>query len=250
MVMTRTKSKKAGPVGTSVQRVDVLEKVTGAAIYTDDIQFGNGLLYARVKRSPHPHALIKTIDVSKAKALPGVKAVVTGADFPERLGLYLKDKCIFAADRVRFIGEAVAAVAAVSEEIAEQALDLIEVEYEVLPAVFDPIFGASPEAPLLHPDLGNYERPNFIFPEAGTNISNHFKVRKGDTEEAFKHCAAIVEHTFTSSTGAACADRNPYRHRPTWMIKATSPSGHPRRAHLPSATCWPNRCINLKARSG
>ena len=177
-------------------RIDVLEKVTGAAVYTDDLQFGNSLLFGRAKRSPHPHALIKKIDVSKAKALPGVKVVVTGADYPELMGLYLKDKSIFAVDRVRFIGEAVAAVAAVSEEIADKAIDLIEVEYEVLPAVFDPVYGASPEAPLLHPQLGDYERPNFIFPKAGTNISNHFKVRKGDTEEAFKQCAHIVEHTF------------------------------------------------------
>ena len=74
MVTTKAKNKTAGPVGTSVPRIDVLEKVTGAAIYTDDIQFGNGLLYARVKRSPHPHALIKKIDVSRAKELPGVKS--------------------------------------------------------------------------------------------------------------------------------------------------------------------------------
>lgn len=197
MVMTKTKIKKAGPVGTSVQRVDVLEKVTGAAIYTDDVQFGNGLLYARVKRSPHPHALIKKIDVSKAKALLGVKVVVTGEEFPEYLGLYLKDKCIFARDRVRFTGEAVAGVAAVSEEIAERALDLIEVEYEILPTVCDPIFGASKDAPLIHPDMDKYDRPNFIFPRAGTNISNHFKVRKGNTEEAFTRCTAVVEQTFT-----------------------------------------------------
>jgi CO/xanthine dehydrogenase Mo-binding subunit len=193
MVATKTKSTKAGPVGTSVPRIDVLEKVTGAAVYTDDLQFGNNLLFGRAKRSPHAHALIKKIDFSKAKALPGVKVIVTGQDYPERLGLYLKDKPMFAVDRVRFIGEAVAAVAAVSEEIAEKAVDLIDVEYEVLPAVFDPLYGASPEAPLLHPDLGDYERPNFIFPKAHTNISNHFKVRKGDTEEALKNCAYTAE---------------------------------------------------------
>ena len=99
-------------------RNDVYEKVTGTAVYTDDIQFGGKLLYARVKRSPYPHALIKKIDVSKARALPGVKAVITGADFPNKIGLYLKDKNILAIDRVRFIGEGVAAVAAISNEIA------------------------------------------------------------------------------------------------------------------------------------
>jgi CO/xanthine dehydrogenase Mo-binding subunit len=183
-------------IGQDMPRVDVHEKVTGAALYADDIQFGNSLLHARIKRSPHPHALIKKIDVSKAETLPGVKVIVTGADFPNYIGLYLKDKFIFARDRVRFVGEAVAGVAAVSEEIAEKAVELIDVEYELLKPVFDPEYGASPEAPLLHPDLDKYEVPNFIFPVPGTNISNHFKVRKGDTEGAWEKCTAIVEETF------------------------------------------------------
>ncbi len=124
--------KPRGPVGESVPRNDIDEKITGAAIYADDIRFGNDLLFARIKRSPHPHALVKSIDTSKAKALPGVKVVVTGDDFPGHIGLYLKDRHIFARDRVRFVGEAVAGVAAVSEEIAEKAVGLIEVEYEPL----------------------------------------------------------------------------------------------------------------------
>ncbi|HEX5636011.1 MAG TPA: molybdopterin cofactor-binding domain-containing protein, partial [Gammaproteobacteria bacterium] len=176
-------------------RVDVYEKVTGAAIYTDDIQFGAGLLHARAKRSPYPHALIKRLDVSKARALPGVKIVVTGEDYGDRTGLYIRDKYPFARERVRFVGEAVAAVAATSEEIAEKALDLIEVEYEMLPPVLDPVYGASPEAPLIHPDMATYEVANFIFPVAGTNMSNHFKIRKGDTEAVWKDCAAIIDTT-------------------------------------------------------
>lgn len=196
MAIIETTESIKGPVGKNVPRVDVHEKVTGAAIFCDDIQFGNSLLYARIKRSPHAHALIKSIDTSKAEALPGVKVVVTGKDFPKRIGLYLKDKYIFARDRVRFVGEGVVGVAAVSEEIAEKALDLIEIEYEPLEPVFDPEYGASPQAPLLHPELGEYEVPNFIFPVAGTNIANHFKIRKGDTAAAFENCAAIVEHTF------------------------------------------------------
>ncbi len=194
MVMAQTE-KIPDLIGKSVPRIDVREKVTGAAIYADDIQFGKKLLYARVKRSPYPHALIKSIDTSKAEALPGVKAVVTGKDFPNRIGLYLKDKHIFALNRVRFVGEPVVGVAAVSEEIAEQALELIDVEYEVLEAVTDAVYGATPEAPIIHPKLGEYEVPNFIFPQPGTNISNHFKIRKGDTEAAFKECAAVVEKT-------------------------------------------------------
>ena len=183
-------------IGQSVARLDVHEKVTGAAIYADDIRFGKELLYGRIKRSPHPHALIKSIDTSKAEKLPGVKVIVTGADFPNHIGLYLKDKYIFARGRVRFVGEQVAAVAAVSEEIAEKALDLIDVVYEPLEPVFDPEYGASPEAPLIHPDLANYEAPNFIFPQADTNIANHFKIRKGDVESAWEKCAAIVARKF------------------------------------------------------
>ncbi len=184
------------PVGENKPRIDAREKVTGTAVYADDIQFGNGLLHARIKRSPHPHALIKKIDVTKARALPGVKAVVTGEDFPGYIGLYLQDRYIFCRDRVRYVGDPVAGVAAASVEIAEQALDLIEVEYEVLPPVLDPEFGAGAEAPLLHPDLGKYVVANFIFPQAGTNISNHFKIRKGDVDGAWEQCAAVVERKY------------------------------------------------------
>lgn len=183
-------------IGASVPRLDSYEKVTGAAQFTDDLQFGPGLLHARIKRSPHPHALIKSIDISQAQALPGVKAVVTGEDFPGFIGLYLKDRYIFARDRVRYVGEAVAGVAAISEAVAEKAVELINIEYELLEPVLDPEFGASPEAPLIHPDLGNYEVVPFIFPRPGANISNHFKIRKGDADSAWSQCAAIVEHKY------------------------------------------------------
>lgn len=184
------------PIGENTPRIDAREKVTGEAIYADDIQFGNSLLYARIKRSPHPHALIKKINSEKARALPGVKAIVTGEDFSGYIGLYLKDRHIFCRDRVRYVGDPVVGVAAVSEEIAEKALDLIEVEYEVLESVLDPEFGASPEAPILHPKLNQYVVANFIFPQAGTNISNHFKIRKGDVDSAWDKCAAIVERKY------------------------------------------------------
>ena len=176
-----------GPVGENSTRIDAREKVTGAAIYADDIQFGNSLLHARIKRSPHPHALIKKINTEKASALPGVKAVVTGEDFPGYIGLYLQDRFIFCRDRVRYVGDPVVGVAAISEEIAQKALDLIEVEYELLEPVLDPEFGAKPEAPVLHPDLGQYVVAGFIFPKAGTNISNHFKLRKGNVDSAWEN---------------------------------------------------------------
>jgi len=184
------------PVGKSVPRVDMYDKVTGAATYVDDIQFGPGLYFGRLVRSPYAHALIKHIDTSKAEAIPGVKAVVTGKDSPTRIGLYLKDRYIFALDRVRYVGDVVAGVIATSEEIAEEAAQLVEVEYDELPAVFDPMDAIHTNAPLIHPDLGDYEVVNFIFPEPGTNISEHFKLRKGDPESAWPRCDAIIEGTF------------------------------------------------------
>ncbi len=184
------------PVGKSVPRIDIYEKITGAATFADDMQFGPGLYYGRLVRSPHAHALVKRVDVSKALELPGVKAVVTGQDVSARIGLYLIDRPIFASERVRYVGDPVAGVIATSEEIAGEAAQLVEVEYEELPPVFDPVEGAQPDAPLLHPDLGEYKVANFIFPKPGTNISEHFKLRKGDVEAAWPKCATIVEGTF------------------------------------------------------
>jgi CO/xanthine dehydrogenase Mo-binding subunit len=184
------------PVGKSVPRIDMYDKVTGSATFADDMQFGPGLYYGRLVRSPHAHALIKRVNEAKAMEVSGVKAIVTGADVPNNIGLYLIDRPIFARERVRYVGEPVAGVVATSEEIAEEAAQLVEVDYEELPAVFDPEQGAQPGAPLLHPDLGEYEVANFIFPQPGTNISEHFKLRKGDVESAWSQCAAIVEGTF------------------------------------------------------
>ncbi|HSJ56933.1 MAG TPA: molybdopterin cofactor-binding domain-containing protein, partial [Anaerolineae bacterium] len=185
------------PVGKSVPRVDAYEKVTGAATFADDFQFGPGLHYGRLVRSPHAHALIRRVDTSKALALPGVKAVVTGADLPaSNIGLYLVDRPVLARDRVRYVGEPVAAVVATSEDAAEEGARLVEVEYELLEPVFDPEEAARPDAPLLHPDLGSYKVANFIFPQPGTNVSEHFKLRRGDVEAAWPECAVIVEGTF------------------------------------------------------
>jgi CO/xanthine dehydrogenase Mo-binding subunit len=184
------------PIGASVPRVDAREKVIGKALFADDLQFGPGLLYARIKRSNRPYAIIKHIDASKARALPGVKAVVTGEDYPGLIGLYLRDRHIFCRDRVRYVGDPVAGVAASSEQIAEKALDLIQVEYEDLPGIFDPEYGANPSSPLLHPNLGTYEVANFIFPEPGSNISNHFRIRKGDVDNAWVKCKVIIERKY------------------------------------------------------
>ncbi len=176
------KGPELGVVGQSVRRTDAIDKVTGCAVFVDDIPFGPNLLHSRLVRSPHPHALIKSIDTKKAEQLLGVRAVVTGKDISARLGLYLIDRPIFASERVRYFGEPVAGVVATTEDIAVEAVKLVEIEYEVLPAVYDPVESAQPDAPLLHPDLGSYTVANFIFPEPGTNISENFKIRKGDVE--------------------------------------------------------------------
>ena len=193
---TKTSDNPIAPVGESVTRLDARAKVTGSATYADDFQFGPNLLHARAVRSPHPMALIKKVDTSEAEAMPGVKGIVTGKDFDGMLGLYLTDRYILCRDRVRYVGDPVAVVAAETVEIAEEAVKKIKVEYEVLPPVLDPEEGIKPGATVVHPDLGNYAYPNFIFPEAGTNIANRFKVRKGDVDEGFKKCAAIVERKY------------------------------------------------------
>jgi CO/xanthine dehydrogenase Mo-binding subunit len=194
--MTQGNTKNNFPIGQNVVRIDAHDKVTGTALYADDIQFGNALYHARIKRSPYPHALIKKISIEKARSLPGVKAVVTGEDFPGHIGLYLQDRFIFCRDRVRYVGDPIAGVAATSVEIAEKALDLIDVEYEVLQPVLDPEFGANPQAPVIHPDLGQYVVANFILPVAGTNISNHFKLRKGNVSDAWGQCTSILERKY------------------------------------------------------
>src|SRR4030042_3816682 len=124
-------------VGKSPLRVDATEKVTGRAVYIDDLKL-SGMLYGKVLRSKYAHARILGIDASKAKRLPGVKGVVTGADIPFLHGESMMDEPFLAQEKVRYSGEGVAAVAAVDEETAERALRVIKVEYERLPGLFDP----------------------------------------------------------------------------------------------------------------
>ena len=134
-------------VGTPVIRLDGEPKVTGATRYTAD-HFLPGMIWGKCLRSPLPHARIRRIDVQRAKKLKGVFAVLTAADLPARLtGIILKDMPVLARDRVRFVGERVAVVGAESPEVAEEALSRIEVDYEELPAVHDPLQAMSPGAP-------------------------------------------------------------------------------------------------------
>jgi len=201
---------KLSIVGKSVPRVDALDKVTGKAKYTSEEGLGwPGMLYGKVLYSPHAHANIVSIDVSKARRLPGVKAVLTGEDVPEhRSGVVLDDRHVLCREKVRFVGDAVAAVAAESMEIAEEALGIIEVKYEVLPAIFDVEEAFKPDCPVvLHPDLPNYIRPVYAYlgnDLPGPNVHTHHKIRTGNVEEGFKQADLIVENRFQNDRITHC----------------------------------------------
>jgi len=185
-------------VGTDVPRVEAVEKLTGDALYTGDLVLP-GMLHAKVKQSPHARARILRIDTSRAEALPGVHAVLTGHELDYKLGLYVVDKDILAKDVVRHFGEAVAAVAAETLEIARAAVDLIEVEYEVLTPVLDPMEAIQDGAPLVHPDLGDYACVEAAFsPQPGTNVAHVQRVRKGDLEQGFAEAEWVVEREYTN----------------------------------------------------
>ncbi|MFQ5873545.1 MAG: xanthine dehydrogenase family protein molybdopterin-binding subunit [Dehalococcoidia bacterium] len=182
-------------VGKPTPRVEGEQKVTGKAVYAADVTLP-GMLWGKILRSPIPYGRIKQIDVSRALQLPGVKAVVTGEDVAGlKIGRRIYDMPILADGVVRFIGEKVAAVAAESELIAEQALDLIEVEYEELEPVLDPIKAMEPSQPLLHPEVMNYSGlPGKL--EAPSNAFIQMSWKKGEIEAGFQQSDLVVENTF------------------------------------------------------
>lgn len=182
-------------IGTPVKRVDGYSKVTGAAIFGADVNQPNQL-YGAVYRSPYPHAIIKSIDTSAAKAYPGVRAVVTGQEKPIRYGACIVDEPFLAIDKVRYYGEPVAAVAADTLEIALEAVKLIKAEYEVLPVVTDAIEAMSPDSPLVHDNWDDYVKRAKVRPSG--NVCDVFKIRKGDTEAAFKEAEVVVENQFST----------------------------------------------------
>jgi CO/xanthine dehydrogenase Mo-binding subunit len=182
-------------VGKSVKRVDGIKKVTGSLKYVDDMKMSR-MLYASVKRSPHPHAKILSINLEKALALKGVKDIITGEHYKKRGGLYLEDKNFLAVGKARYRGEAIAAIVATSQEVADKARKLIDVEYEVLPAVTNAVKAMEPGSPLVHPDLGEYYWVPVFMPKPGTNISNHYTLRKGNAPEAFEQADYVVENKF------------------------------------------------------
>ncbi len=172
-------------IGKSVEKKDSLSKVLGTALFSADIELEN-MLFGAVKRSTVASAILKNIDTSKAKALPGVAAVLTYKDIPgdNRVGIIFKDEPILVDDQIRRIGDALAIVAAETKEIAEEALDLIEVEYEELEPIFTIEDALKEDSHKIHGDSNVLQTKNLV---------------RGDVEEAFKKCDVIVEETYKTN---------------------------------------------------
>ena len=195
-------------IGTRPVRPDGADKVTGRAIYGADMRL-TGMLHGKMLRSPHAHARIKSIDTSKAKALPGVRAVVTAHDMPKaedrmaNLGemsvnvKHLSNNAL-AYDKVLYRGHAVAAVAATNVHIAEEALGLIEVDYEVLPAAIDVLDAMKDDAPILHEDLKATELGQQT--DKVSNVVNHFQFKLGEPGTGFEEADVVIEREFDTAT--------------------------------------------------
>jgi CO/xanthine dehydrogenase Mo-binding subunit len=186
--------------------IDATDRVTGKADYVINMSLP-GMLHAMVLRSTAPHARIVRIDVEAARQAPGVVTVLTGADIAnhpsirQRYGPVFRDQPILAIDKVRFVGEAVVAVAAVDRDAARAALDLVEIEYEELPAVFTVEEALAEGAPLVHeepPSEGATFADVILHAHAGTNICNDFRLRKGNIDDGFAQADYIFEDTFTT----------------------------------------------------
>ena len=195
-------------IGTRPIRHDGVDKVTGRAIYGADIQL-TGLLHGAIKRSPHPHARIKHIDTSRAEAHPGVRAVVTAHDLPQiadklaDLGeaiVNLRDASnnVLAYGKVLYKGHAVAGVAAINLHVAQEALELIDVEYEVLPHVTGVLEAMEDGAPILHEDMKTTSMGEET--DKVSNIANHFQHKMGEPDDGFAEADVVIEREFTTQT--------------------------------------------------
>ncbi len=195
-------------IGTRPIRHDGVDKVTGRAIYGADIQL-TGLLFGAIKRSPHPHARIKNIDTSRAEAHPGVRAVVTAQDLPQiadkiaDLGeaiVNLRDSSnnVLAYGKVLYKGHAVAGVAAVNLHVAQEAVELIDVEYEPLPHVTGVLEAMKDDAPILHEDMKTTSMGEET--DKVSNIANHFQHKMGEPDDGFAEADVVIEREFTTQT--------------------------------------------------
>ncbi|MBI3000540.1 MAG: xanthine dehydrogenase family protein molybdopterin-binding subunit [Deltaproteobacteria bacterium] len=193
-------------VGHSVYRKDAVQKATGQVLHVGNIEMP-GMLHLAVLRSPYPHARITGIDKARAQALDGVAAVLTGADVAAMPGVdpcfgpAFRDQPILAIDRVLHIGDPVVAVAALDRRLAEDALQLVDIDYEPLTPILDVLEAVKPEAPVLHPKLrpaGTFADLAHVRAGQSSNVCYHFKLRKGDVEKAFAEADSVFEDTFRS----------------------------------------------------
>ncbi len=190
-------AKPSSIIGAPVAKVEGAEKASGQAIYGADVHFP-ATLWGKILRSPYPHARILRIDTSKAWQVPGVKAIVTGKDEPNHFqGKSIRDIPVLCWDKVRYIGDRVGAVAAETRDAAEEAIDLIEVEYQELPPVFDVLAAMKPGAPIVHDDASAYDgAPQDILVKDIPNVLNKLTWGKGDIEKGFREADLVLEHTF------------------------------------------------------
>lgn len=191
-------------VGKNIKRPDAVKKATGKALYLDDIQLP-GMLYTAILRPEYAHAKILSIDTSEAEKGEGVVKVVTGKGCDFRYGDNIRDLVPMAIDKVRYIGEPVAAVIATSKHLAKQAVKKIKVEYEPLPVYVDALAALEKGAALIHEDSGDYWHLPGLGPKPGTNIANHYFLKKGDVDQGFAEAEVTVEGEFIYPFGSCAA---------------------------------------------
>ena len=189
-------TRKPNILGRSFPRVEAEIKVSGRSSYVDDIDFGPDTLHACLVTSTEPHARILSIDDSAALALPGVMAVMTGRDKNSRMGLFLKDRTLLATDHVLYVGQPVAVVVADSREMAQSAARKVVVEYENLRAATDVMASLGPDAPLVHPDMTDYEGLEHVNSIPDSNVGDHVQLKWGDLERGWAEAETIIEHTY------------------------------------------------------
>ena len=194
-------------VGQSIPRVDATEKVTGRALYASDVKLP-GMAHAKILRSPLPHARVRRIDANKAAAMPGVVAVLTRDNLDVRspyYGAYIKDQPVVALEKVRYVGDIVAAVAATDEKIAERAVHQIEVDYEELPGMFNVEEALSESAVIIHDENPARKDPKYgygasLIRHDPSNIFYHFHYERGEPERAFNESEHVFEETYHLSS--------------------------------------------------
>jgi len=215
-------------IGKSIYRKESLDKVTGKAKYTNDFE-SKEMLYGKLVTSPYGHAKIIHIDDTKTRTIKGIRAIITGGNFP-LTGEELRDRPPIAFDRVRYFGEVVAIVVADTRQLAEMGANNLDITYESLPVVNSPSDAIQPNAPLIHEHLEDYKKTAGVSPEPGTNIASKIKIRKGDIQKGWLESAVAVEATFSfhPSDHAAMETRCSFAQiHDSGMVEITSSSQAP-----------------------